>query len=96
MVAHLLDPHEERPGALAAAQAAFDRYQTDLRRLGAIGEIGVGYDPDAAVLTRWWARCSLRRPPGAPVPLMVQGHASGFDALGALVDAAATWQARPR
>lgn len=91
----LLDP-DERPANIAAAQAAFQRYQDDLRRLGAEGEIGVGYDPDKPTTARWWARCQLRRHPGKPEPLLVVGHASGFDALGALVELAATRQAGRR
>lgn len=68
--------------ALRPAQLAFARYETALRQLGAVGEIGVGMDPELPDATRWWARCVTTR------PLLVQGYSSGFDALAALCDLA--------
>lgn len=77
----------ERPAVLSEAQRAFTRLQDELRRLGAVGEIGVGYDPERPIPERWWARC-VQGPVTDPRPLLAQGFPSGFDALKALVELA--------
>ena len=84
-----IDP-EERAANVEAARRAFARYTDSLRRLGAVGEIGVGYDDQRPPTARWWARCVIGSPLALrPRPLLVEGHASGLDALAALCDRAA-------
>jgi len=39
------------------ASVAFTDAEPGLRLLGAVGEIGLGMDPEAPDDTRWWARC---------------------------------------
>lgn len=78
--------NEDRPATLTAAQRAFERCETTLRERGAVGEIGVGYDPDRPTAVRWWARCTVAHTPTSLTPVLVEGYPSGFDALGALID----------
>jgi hypothetical protein len=90
-VAPQLDP-AERQLAVVDAERAKARHEPDLRRLGAIGVIGIGLDPEQPTWRQWWARCLIGRTDTAPTPLLAQGYGTASEAMGALVELAA----RPR
>lgn len=89
----ILSP-EEKASALNNARVAFLAYQDSLRRMGAVGRIVVGLDPDREPHLQFWARSVMNEPGGIPVPVTVVGFASGIDALAALCDEAGSRKRR--
>lgn len=82
----------EREQIIADAQRARARYEPELRRLGATGELQIGADPAQPTWRQWWARCVVARTYGADTlgtPLMADGYGTPGDALAALVELAA-------
>lgn len=78
---------------VADARRAVARHEPELRRLGAVGEVQIGVDPERPTWEQWWARCAVRpRALDPATPLLAEGYKTAAEALGALVDLAA----RPR
>lgn len=78
---------DERGDAKEGAQIAFARMEARLRAQGAIGTIGVGYDPRGKAGAQWWARCSIRRTDDLPRQVLVQHQPTGLAAMESLCDA---------
>lgn len=90
-----LDP-EAKAAAIEQARRAFVAHQDSLRRLGAIGQIVVGINPEEPPHRQFWARAMIGRTDSMPAPVQVVGFSSGIDALAELVERAATLPAPRR
>jgi hypothetical protein len=83
---------DERADAVVQAKRAQVKHEPELRRLGAIGTVGIGLNPKQPTWRQWWARCLVRPEAGLAVPLLAEGYGTADEAMEALVDLAA----RPR